>query len=228
MEMKFQDKLQILRKQNGMSQEKLAEKIGISRQAVAKWEVGQSYPDIDKLIILSDLFRTSIDKLVKDCDDENCSYEYTKQLPYTNEKEINFLCRAKKSTYAGKGVETTSSRPNSHDLQYEENNLKYIDTYLGGEKFAGEEAMWYDNSPFWSMNYIGRIIADGFSGDFLKECLLAAPKEYPYRGPLVYQNGDYSYHCIVDGEFEWFNGYEEIFCNNIKVYECIFHGGYIK
>ena len=38
--MKFQDKLQILRKQNLMSQEKLAEKIGISRQAVAKWEVG--------------------------------------------------------------------------------------------------------------------------------------------------------------------------------------------
>ena len=42
-----------------MSQEKLAEKIGISRQAVAKWEVGESYPDINKLIILSDLFRIS-------------------------------------------------------------------------------------------------------------------------------------------------------------------------
>ena len=78
------------------------------------------------------------------------------------------------------------------------------------------------------MNYIGRILADGFSGDFLKECLLLVPKEYPYRGPLVYHNGDYKYHCIVNGEFGWFNGYEEIFCNDIKVYECIFHGGYIK
>ena len=101
----------------------------------------QSYPDIDKLIILSDLFRISIDKLVKDYDDENCSYECTKQLHYINEKEIDFLCRAKKSTYAGKGGEIISSRPNSHDLQYVENNLKYIDTYLGGEKFAGEEAV---------------------------------------------------------------------------------------
>jgi transcriptional regulator with XRE-family HTH domain len=228
MEIKFKDKLQIIRKQHGMSQEKLAEKIGISRQAVAKWEVGQSYPDVDKLLILSDLFKVSIDKLIKDNDDENCISECTKQLHKTNEKEIDFLCRAKKYTYAGKGAETTSSRPNSHDLQYVENNLKYIDTYLGGEKFAGEEALWCDDFPFWSMNYIGRIISDGFSVSFLRECLLLAPKEYPYRGPLTYQNGDYKYHCIVNGEFDWFNGYEEIFCNDIKVYECIFHGGCIK
>ena len=74
-------------------------------------------------------------------------------------------------------------------MQYVEDNLKYIGTYLGGEKFEGEEAVWCDDSSLWSMNYIGRIIADGFSGDFLRECLLLAPKEYPYRGPLVYQNG---------------------------------------
>jgi transcriptional regulator with XRE-family HTH domain len=228
MKMKFKDKLQLLRKQKGISQEKLAEKIGISRQAVAKWEIGKSYPDMDKLIILSDLFKISIDKLVKDYDDENCSYEYIKQQNYINQEEIDFLCRAKKATYAGKGAETTSSRPNSHDLQYIENNFKYIDTYLGGEKFAGEEALWCDDSPFWSMNYIGRIINEGFSGDFLKECLLLVTKEYPYRGPLVYQDGEYKYHCIINGEFEWFNGYEEIFCNDIKVYECIFHGGCIK
>lgn len=223
--MKFEDKLQVLRKQKGMSQEKLAEKIGVSRQAVAKWEVGQSYPDVDKLIILSDIFRVSIDKLVKDYDDENCSYEYTKQQHYINEEVIDFLCRAKKATYAGKGPEITPSRPNSHDLQYMENDLKYIDTYLGGEKFAGQEALWCEGSAFWAMNYSGRIIADGFSGDFLKESLLLVSKEYPYRGPLVYQNGEYKYHCIVNGEFEWFNGYEEIFCNDVKVYECIFHGG---
>ena len=78
------------------------------------------------------------------------------------------------------------------------------------------------------MNYVGRIVADGFSADFLKECLFLVPKECPYRGPLVYQKGDYKYHCIVNGEFEWFNGYEEIFYNDIKVYECIFHGGCIK
>ena len=226
--MGFKEKLQALRKEKGLSQENLAESIGISRQAVAKWEVGQSYPDIDKLIALSDLFKVSIDKLVKDCEDE-CSLGEEKVKDYAvNEDIINFLCRAKKATYAGKGAGGSSSRPNSHDLQYIEDNLKYIDTYLGGGKFAGEEALWNDNVPFWSMNYIGRIIAEGFSGDFLKEALLLVPEEYPYRGPMVYQNGEYKYHCIVNGEFEWFQGYEEIYYNDRKVYECIFHGGCIR
>ncbi|HBA04821.1 MAG TPA: transcriptional regulator, partial [Clostridium sp.] len=60
------------------------------------------------------------------------------------------------------------SRPNSHDLEYTEGTLKYIDTYIGGEKFAGEEAIWQDDTPFWSMNYIGRILDERFLGSFLK------------------------------------------------------------
>ncbi|MTI49876.1 DUF5680 domain-containing protein [Sporosalibacterium faouarense] len=225
--MKLHKRLQALREQKSLSQEKLAEKIGVSRQAISKWELGYSYPDINKLIALSNLFRISIDNLVKENEDENCSYEKTEQENFIDEGVIEFLCKAKRATYAGKGAETHSSRPSSHDLEYVEDELKYIDTYLGGEKFAGEEALWRNDIPFWSMNYIGRIIDDDFSGDFLKECLLLVPKEYPYRGPLVYQNGDYKYHCVINGEFKWFNGYEEIFCNDIKVYECIFHGGYI-
>jgi transcriptional regulator with XRE-family HTH domain len=226
--MKFQEKLQLLRKQKGISQEKLAESIGVSRQAVAKWEVGQSCPELDKLIMLSDFFRISIDKLIKNFEDENCSFQQHAQKEIANKKVIEFLCRAKRVTYAGKGAEITSSRPNSHDFQFVEGNLKYIDTYLGGEKFAGEEALWCDDIPFWSMNYVGRVLTDGFSGEFFKECLSLVPKEYPYRGPLVYENGDYKYHCIINGEFEWFNGYEEIFCNDSRVFECVFHGGLIK
>lgn len=64
--MNFAEKLQSYRKQKGMSQEKLAEVIGVSRQAVSKWESGQSYPEMDKMIALSDLFQVSIDHLVKD------------------------------------------------------------------------------------------------------------------------------------------------------------------
>lgn len=226
--MKFQDKLQILRKEMGISQEKLAEKIGVSRQAVAKWEVGQSYPDMRNLILLSELFRTSIDKLVKDKEDENCIYENNIIAHFINGDIIDFLIRAKNATYAAHGAETAPSRPHSHDLMYNEDNYKYIDTYLGGEKFAGEEALWLDELPIWAMNYVGRVLAEGFSGNFLKECLLLVPKEYPYRGPLVHRNGEFTYHCVVQGEFEWFNGYEEIFQGSTKVYECFFHGGSVK
>lgn len=46
--MKFCDKLPKLRKQNNLSQELLADKLGVSRQAVSKWEQGSSYPDMEK------------------------------------------------------------------------------------------------------------------------------------------------------------------------------------
>jgi len=145
-----------------------------------------------------------------------------------NKNVIEFLIRAKKATYAGKGGQVNSSRPNSHDLQYSEENLKYIDTYLGGSKFSGEEALWKDNKPFWSMNYIGRVIGENFSGDFLKEALLNVSVENPFRGPNEYKNGDYLYSCKINGKFNWFSGSEEIYYKNKKIYECIFHGGEVE
>ena len=141
---------------------------------------------------------------------------------------MEFLLRAKKATYAGKGPEMPSSRPDSHDLEYEEGGLKYIDTYLGGEKFAGEEALWENGNPFWAMNYCGRVIANGFDGDFLKEALSNVTPDMPYRGPGEYRQGSLTYKCSVDGGFEWFNGHEEIYCGDEKVYECLFHGGSVK
>lgn len=68
------EKLQLLRKEKGMSQENLAESIGVSRQAVSKWESGQSYPEISKLIALSELFKVSIDSLVKDVEESTNKY----------------------------------------------------------------------------------------------------------------------------------------------------------
>lgn len=60
------DKIITLRKQNGWSQEELAEKVGISRQSVSKWESGMSIPDLDKIIKLSGIFGVSTDYLLKD------------------------------------------------------------------------------------------------------------------------------------------------------------------
>lgn len=147
--MSFQEQLQILRKGKGLSQEKLAEILGISRQSVAKWELGKSYPDISKLIGLSDYFKVSIDKLVNDYEENRRLSIEKNKMNYINEEVIVFLCLAKKATYAGICGEIKSSRPNSHDLEYVQGDLKYIDTYLGGEQFSGEEALWKDDIPFW-------------------------------------------------------------------------------
>jgi len=63
--MNLADRIQHLRKSKGISQEELADKIGVSRQAVSKWESEQSLPDIDKVILLSDYFETTTDFLLK-------------------------------------------------------------------------------------------------------------------------------------------------------------------
>jgi len=59
------EKIHILRKQSGMSQEQLAERITVSRQAISKWELGESLPDIDNVIQISRVFDVSTDYLLK-------------------------------------------------------------------------------------------------------------------------------------------------------------------
>lgn len=61
----LKDNLVILRNVNGFSQEEIAEKIGISRQAYAKWETGATVPDIEKCKKLADIYGTPIDSLIE-------------------------------------------------------------------------------------------------------------------------------------------------------------------
>ena len=60
------DKIIELRKKNGWSQEELAEKLGVSRQSVSKWESAQSVPDLKKILTMSEIFGVSTDYLLKD------------------------------------------------------------------------------------------------------------------------------------------------------------------
>ena len=64
--MTFSEKISALRKQKGWSQEELAEKLMVTRQAVSKWESAQSMPDLDKLVQLSEALGVSTDYLLKD------------------------------------------------------------------------------------------------------------------------------------------------------------------
>jgi transcriptional regulator with XRE-family HTH domain len=63
--MNIADRIQHLRKTRGISQEELADKVGVSRQAVSKWESEQSIPDLDKVIIMSDFFEVTTDYILK-------------------------------------------------------------------------------------------------------------------------------------------------------------------
>ncbi len=62
--MEFNNRLYQLRKQRGFSQEELASRLNVSRQTVSKWEIGDSTPDMEKLVAMSELFDVSLDSLV--------------------------------------------------------------------------------------------------------------------------------------------------------------------
>lgn len=64
--MEFCDKLQKIRKENNITQEQLADKLNVSRQAVSKWESGTAYPDTEKLIQISKIFNVTLDELIND------------------------------------------------------------------------------------------------------------------------------------------------------------------
>lgn len=218
----FSEKLVILRKNKGITQEALAEKLNVSRQAVAKWESGQAYPDISNLIQISNLMNVTVDYLVRDGE---CMVKLDADKDTDLNEIIKFRLEANVNTYAAFMNEVESTRLDSHDFRYENGGYTYHDTYVGGEQFAGEEAIWKKGKAVYAMNYMGRVLGKEFSGNFLKDALRHADMKMPYRGPEYYEDGEYRYKCSVNGDFTWFQGYEEIYWKEEKVYECYFHGG---
>ena len=71
------DKIIMLRKKNGWSQEELAEKLNVTRQSVSKWEGAQSVPDLTRILQLAQIFEVSTDYLLKDELEEE---EYTTKV----------------------------------------------------------------------------------------------------------------------------------------------------
>lgn len=78
--MKFHEKLVKLRKSNGYTQEDLAEKLGVSRQAVARWEAGETTPDMKMLLGICEVFSVSADYMIHD------DYESNEDIPAVKEK----------------------------------------------------------------------------------------------------------------------------------------------
>lgn len=98
--MKLAEKIQQLRKQNNFSQEELADKLGVSRQSISKWESEMSMPEIDKIVQLSELFGVTTDFLLKDEFDfsQNTASCYQNDKPVSSRKklriQIAFTCIA--------------------------------------------------------------------------------------------------------------------------------------
>lgn len=113
---KIEDKFMIsmrireLRKQAKLSQEMMAEKIGVSRQAITKWETGLGVPDIENLVVIADLFKLSLDELMgRDIEHETLAkdylYESVTEYDIDGKKDfdISFMGANKLKLYAYEG-----------------------------------------------------------------------------------------------------------------------------
>ena len=86
--MNFSQKLKEIRKNEGLSQEQLAEKIGVSRQAITKWETEKGLPDVENMIIIAEIFKTTLDELLRDS-----AVKQEQEMPvYTSETIYDIDC----------------------------------------------------------------------------------------------------------------------------------------
>lgn len=92
--MTFGEKLKEARKEAGLSQEQFAEKMGVSRSAVAKWESGKGMPDVPNLKIMAQLLDVSVDYLLDE--DEKLSFNETKEAVDLDAFEVTGKCRDKR------------------------------------------------------------------------------------------------------------------------------------
>jgi len=142
----------------------------------------------------------------------------------------DFLVKAKINTYAGDGVANKLS-DGSKELNYKEGIWKYKDKYFGFDPFAGQEVVFKNGKLVWMMDYYGNTFSDDITAKeiytFLKKAMLKVSQDKPFRGPDIFQEGNFEYICKSEGSVDDFLGFEEIYFNNNKVYKLNYHGGKI-
>lgn len=89
--MTFGNRLYELRKSSGLSQEELAELLDVSRQSISKWESDKGYPEMTRLIFLSDYFQVSLDYLMRGVERKELSEKKRESLEYHTDTLMNSL-----------------------------------------------------------------------------------------------------------------------------------------
>lgn len=125
----FGDKLQSLRKEHNLSQEAFAEILDVSRQSVSKWESGKIYPEIDKLIFISNYFHISLDELIKESPQSEETDEDIMPQRQEERKVINLSkpdsLRYSEEDIMPSGYEMPSVQPDINSPLI--NNVQYVD-----------------------------------------------------------------------------------------------------
>lgn len=109
--MTFGEKLQEVRRNNNISQERLAEMLNVSRQSVSKWERDHGYPEIDKLIYMCDIFNVSLDELLRENKSQKSQAPYPQEAEMSDRRPISLVKEPEvKEIYPGNNVPSFDSQ----------------------------------------------------------------------------------------------------------------------
>lgn len=144
----------------------------------------------------------------------------------------DFVVAAKAACYVGDGAIAKPCRTDSHDLQYEIGDWKYLDSYFGGTDFIGQEVVWQNECAIWAMNYYGYIlnlnlINAQITGDIIKQSLSLLYAEKRFLGGFEHRVNDFLYKDMNSGKINKFHGTEVILFKGQEVYKLDYHGGAI-
>lgn len=143
---------------------------------------------------------------------------------FTSQELFEFIDRAGKSTYAGGGKEVKPERKDFHELEFEDGDFYYRDSYAGHYRSRGMEVVRYKSKPIWAALYGGgmtegseKLANETFK--FLKKAMSEDENGFQsFRGPHNLTDGDWRYSYEQNGDPFEFNGYEEIFYKNELVF----------
>lgn len=131
----FNEKLKMLRKESNLTQEELAERLNVSRQAITKWESGDRTPDIENLKQISILFNTTIDELIKENKivtvESKVQYSYVQELDIDHTKHFDInICKINELNIIANNEETVKVEilSNEEDLS-ESLSVEFDDLY---------------------------------------------------------------------------------------------------
>jgi hypothetical protein len=120
-----------------------------------------------------------------------------------------------------------------HVIGWQDGAFRYQDSYVGGTAFAGQETLWQDGVPDWSMVYFGRVLRDDLidgarAADVIRAALAAMYRAGRFLGGWDQDVGDCRYEDRNRGDVFDFTGQERILIGGIEVYRLDYAGGLVR
>jgi hypothetical protein len=156
-------------------------------------------------------------------------------MKFNLEELAQFLVKAKTSTYVAGGKEVPPLRPGFKELEFQEGDWYYRDSYAGFFQAPGQEVVYFKGHPVWIMSYCGGMNQSyhnniDFATEtfrFLKAALKRVDVSRPFRGPRSFKQGDFDYIDESKGDMTLFSGIEKILFRGHEVFRQHYHGGLI-